>query len=394
MRKLAYLYYLLLTMCLVSCVNDNDHLADDVDDIVENGSGVYGTLSSMEPVKQRKLKSTMSYDYGTKTIIFSWEDGDKIGVFPYMEDNSKTQATYKVTKIVDALRASFEPEDVDRLEITKDTKYFSYFPVKENYDGRSNAVPVSFRDQAQENMVNMKDFYLEGGDQEAYKASEKEAAKHLAKYDLQISTAVSPENGSLYFKYTRLTSIVRLFLKVTDEITYDEIFIINKEADFILDAQMDISATDAASAFTNPTTGHSVSLKLGKASKQVVDGKETTTYEGFKVWKDDATEDKCTLWSNRYNKAYIVLYMTFAPIELKNLSLNSTLYLVGHDKNNNKQYYKATLGKINIVQNKVQQWAPAQMDDPDGAIVPTQVEVEEWLEDTNFDNEGTGTEDW
>ena len=34
------------------------------------------------------------------------------------------------------------------------------------------------------------------------------------------------------------------------------------------------------------------------------------------------------------------------------------------------------------------------MDDPDGAIVPTQVEVEEWLEDTNFDNEGTGTEDW
>ena len=157
---------------------------------------------------------------------------------------------------------------------------------------------------------------------------------------------------------------------------------------------MDISATDAASAFTNPTTGHSVSLKLGKASKQVVNGKETTTYEGFRVWKDDATEDKCTLWSNRYNKAYIVLYMTFAPIELKNLSLNSTLYLVGHDKNNNKQYYKATLGKINIVQNKVQQWAPAQMDDPDGAIVPTQVEVEEWLEDTNFDNEGTGTEDW
>ena len=52
MRKLAYLYYLLLTMCLVSCVNDNDHFADDVDDIVENGSGVYGTLSSMEPVKQ------------------------------------------------------------------------------------------------------------------------------------------------------------------------------------------------------------------------------------------------------------------------------------------------------------------------------------------------------
>ena len=109
-------------MCLVSCVNDNDHLADDVDDIVENGSGVYGTLSSMEPVKQRKLKSTMSYDYGTKTIIFSWEDGDKIGVFPYTEDNSSKQATYKVTKIVDALRASFEPEDATGLEITKDKK--------------------------------------------------------------------------------------------------------------------------------------------------------------------------------------------------------------------------------------------------------------------------------
>ena len=86
--------------------------------------------------------------------------------------------------------------------------------------------------------------------------------------------------------------------------------------------------------------------------------------------------------------------MMFAPIDLKSLGVKSTLYVIGHDSDNNKRYYKATLSKINIAQNKVQQWAPAQMNDPDGAIELTPVQVEEWLEDTNFDNEGTGTDDW
>ncbi|MGN1375869.1 MAG: hypothetical protein ACI4V5_04860 [Prevotella sp.] len=396
MRKIAYLYFLLLTLGFTACTNDDDRITEDVSDIADNGSSLYATLPSTGPVQQGKLRSTISFDDNTKTMVFSWEEGDKIAVFPYKEDNSSTQVLYKIDEIKDAHNATFVQDDADVNygDITKGTTYVSYLPVVQNHEGGSNAIPVTFRNQAQENMVNMKDYYAESSAREDYKASEMKATEHLPKYDFLTSTAESPEDGSLHFQYTRLSSIVRLFLKVTDEITYDEIFIINKEADFILDAQMDISKTDSKEAFTNPTTAHTISLKLGKATKNIVDEQEIITYDGFKVWNDDATDDKCTLWSNRYNKGYIVLYMMFAPIELKNLSVNSTLYLIGHDNNKNKQYYKATLSKINIAQNKIQQWAPAQMDDPDGAIEVTKAEVEEWLEDTNFDNGGTGTDDW
>lgn len=365
----------------MACNHDVDIESTDNSGNVETDEGIYGTLAQIETDAQLQTRSTLSFDYVTKTMLFSWQETDKIGVFPYTADNTSTQSIFNVNKVLSNHKASFKTNDGDvAFNITKGTKYLSYLPVNANNEGGSNSVPVSFRNQVQNNIVDMKNYYAEGSNLEAYKASEVAAGEHLPKYDYQTSTAVSPVDGSLHFEYQRLSSIVRFFLKVTDQITYDEIYVINKEADFILDAKMDVSDSVSSEAFTNPVTSHSVSLKLGE--------------NGFEVWNDTETKNKCVMWSNRYGKAYIVLYMMFAPIDLKSLGVNSTLYVIGHDSDNNKRYYKATLSKINIAQNKVQQWAPAQMGDPDGAIELTPVQVEEWLEDTNFDNEGTGTDDW
>lgn len=377
------IYYILLATILMACNHDVDLESTDNSGNVETDEGVYGTLAQIETDAQVQTRSTLSFDYKTKTMLFSWQETDKIGVFPYTADNPSTQSVFNVDKVLSNHKASFKTNDGDvAFDIKKGTTYLSYLPVYAKNEGGSNSVPVSFRDQVQNNMVDMKNYYAVGSNRKDYEASEVKAGEHLPKYDYQTSTAVSPVDGSLHFEYQRLSSIVRFFLKVTDQITYDEIYVINKEADFIVEAKMDISKSVSADAFTNPVTSHSVSLKLGE--------------NGFKVWDDNdtETENKCVLWSDLYGKAYIVLYMMFAPIDLKSLGVKSTLYVIGHDSDNNKRYYKATLSKINIAQNKVQQWAPDQMNDPDGAIELTPVQVEEWLEDTNFDNEGTGTDDW
>ena len=220
------------------------------------------------------------------------------------------------------------------------------------------------------------------------------ASIHLPKYDYQVSSGAAPRDNHLVFDYTRLSSFVRLYLKVTEEATYDSIIILNKDADFFIDGTMDISKNVSSEAFTPTTTLHYVTLRLGK--KTVVDG--VTKYDGFSIWNDHQTEDdekKCALWSATKNAGYIVAYMAFVPIQLKNLANGCTLYLLGHDDSGNKKYYRATkpLSKYNLEQNKIQQWAPSEhsVDEPI-EVIP--VEVEEWKADMEFSNEGTGTEEW
>ena len=233
------------------------------------------------------------------------------------------------------------------------------------------------------------------GEGKYYKASEEMASKHLPKYDFQVSAGAAPRDNHLVFDYTRLSSFVRLYLKVTEEATYDSIIILNKDADFFIDGTMDISKNVSSEAFTPKTTLHYVTLRLGE---KTTDENGVTKYAGFRIWNDNKApkiEDQCALWSATKNAGYIVAYMAFVPIQLKNLANGCTLYLLGHDKSGNKKYYRAktTLSKYNLEQNKIQQWAPSEhsVDEPI-EVIP--VEVEEWKADMEFSNEGTGTEEW
>ena len=403
MKKTIYILCVLLIFAVVGCVNDLDMtpIGEETVDVTvpeEDGDGVYGNAPVVD-FGDALTRSTLTFDYKTRTLLFSWVMGDLVGVFPDREDNSKSQIAYTVNEMISAHRARFTQVDQDAQpdSINKGEQFVSYKPATENYEGNSTEIPFSFANQYQENPVNMKSYWdtlQVNGEGKYYKESEKMASKHLPKYDFQVSAGAAPRDNHLVFDYTRLSSFVRLYLKVTEEATYDSIIILNKDADFFIDGTMDISKNVSSEAFTPKTKLHYVTLRLGE--KTVENG--VTKYAGFRIWNDHQTEDdenKCALWSATKNAGYIVAYMAFVPIQLKNLANGCTLYLLGHDKSGNKKYYRAktTLSKYNLEQNKIQQWAPSEhsVDEPI-EVIP--VEVEEWKADMEFSNEGTGTEEW
>ena len=402
MKKTIYILYVLLIFAVVGCVNDLDMtpIGEETVDVTvpeEDGDGVYGNAPVVD-FGDALTRSTLTFDYKTRTLLFSWVMGDLVGVFPVQDDNSKSQIVYTVNEMISAHRARFTQKDnAVSPEIKTGNLFVSYKPAKEKYEGKSTEIPFSFANQYQENPVNMKSYWdtlQVNGEGKYYKESEKMASKHLPKYDFQVSAGAAPRDNHLVFDYTRLSSFVRLYLKVKEEATYDSIIILNKDADFFIDGTMDISKNVSSEAFTPKTTLHYVTLRLGE--KTVVDG--VTKYDGFSIWNDHQTEDdekKCALWSATKQAGYIVAYMAFVPIQLKNLANGCTLYLLGHDKSGNKKYYRAktTLSKYNLEQNKIQQWAPSEnsVDEPI-EVIP--VEVEEWKADMEFSNEGTGTEEW
>ena len=402
MKKTIYILYVLLIFAVVGCVNDLDMtpIGEETVDVTvpeEDGDGVYGNAPVVD-FGDALTRSTLTFDYNTRTLLFSWEINDLVGVFPVQDDNSRLQIAYKVNEIISAHRARFTQKDNAVSPVKTGDLFVSYKPAKDNYDGNSSTIPVSFANQYQENPVNMKSYWdtlkVNKGEGKYYKASEEMASIHLPKYDYEVSSGAAPRDNHLVFDYTRLSSFVRLYLKVTEEATYDSIIILNKDADFFIDGTMDISKNVSSKAFTPKTKLHYVTLRLGK--KTVKNG--VTEYAGFKIWNDNKApkiEDQCALWSAEKKAGYIVAYMAFVPIQLKNLANGCTLYLLGHDKSGNKKYYRAKqpLSKYNLEQNKIQQWAPSEhsVDEPI-EVVP--VEVEEWKADMEFSNEGTGTEEW
>lgn len=402
MKKTIYILCVLLIFAVVGCVNDLDMtpIGEETVDVTvpeEDGDGVYGNVPVVD-FGDALTRSTLTFDYNTRTLLFSWEINDLVGVFPDREDNRNSQIEYTVNEMISAHRARFTQKDnAVSPEIKTGNLFVSYKPAKEKYEGKSTEIPVSFANQYQDNPVNMKSYWdnlKENGEGTDYKESEKMASNHLPEYDFQVSSGAAPRDNHLVFDYTRLSSFVRLYLKVKEEATYDSIIILNKDADFFIDGTMDISKNVSSEAFTPKTTLHYVTLRLGK--KTVKNG--VTKYAGFSIWNDHQTEDdenKCTLWSATKNAGYIVAYMAFVPIQLKNLANGCTLYLLGHDDSGNKKYYRAKqpLSKYNLEQNKIQQWAPSEhsVDEPI-EVVP--VEVEEWKADMEFSNEGTGTEEW
>lgn len=404
MKKTIYILYVLLIFAVVGCVNDLDMtpIGEETVDVTvpeEDGDGVYGNAPVVD-FGDALTRSTLTFDYKTRTLLFSWVMGDLVGVFPVQDDNSKSQIVYTVNEMISAHRARFTQVDQDAQpdSINKGEQFVSYKPATENYEGKSSEIPFSFANQYQENPVNMKSYWdtlkVNKGEGKYYKESEKMASKHLPKYDFQVSSGAAPRDNHLVFDYTRLSSFVRLYLKVKEEATYDSIIILNKDADFFIDGTMDISKNVSSAAFTPKTKLHYVTLRLGE--KTVENG--VTKYAGFRIWNDNKApkiEDQCALWSATKNAGYIVAYMAFVPIQLKNLANGCTLYLLGHDDSGNKKYYRAktTLSKYNLEQNKIQQWAPSEhsVDEPI-EVIP--VEVEEWKADMEFSNEGTGTEEW
>lgn len=81
-----------------------------------------------------------------------------------------------------------------------------------------------------------------------------------------------------------------------------------------------------------------------------------------------------------------------APIDLTNVE-NCELYLVAHDSNGNKHYFKATgLSKPNLQPNSFYKWTLIPGEDV--PIEFSDITVEQWREGTTFENNGNGTGTW
>lgn len=397
------LFFLALT--LAGCSFDlTDTSQDDAGSFdIADQKGVFGTLPEMEYNGESNLtRSSLTFDFVKKIMKFSWDDSednkDKIGVLPESGEKNAQQEYILTVKSSD-LNAKFTQEDPDvNYPVGKGSKYYSYRPVVSTHEG-GLLVPVSFLNQKQTESPNMRAYYKREADThgentpnlDTYNESEKAASAHLGNYDFLVASCVAPSDNQLAFSYKRLGAIVRFYIRCPEQVYYDSIQVVNKDANFIIKADMDVTQSNSELAFkNNPVTSHVVSMEFDHLNN-------TGGVHGFNL--DNSNNDN-PYWRDTEEASkkigYIVAYMMFAPIDLKPTNIcQSTLYLIGHDKNNNKKYYQATakLSRITIKQNNVQQWAPAGFG-PDTPIEFIPVDVETWKEGTNFDNNGDGTEDW
>ncbi len=396
MRKnYPYIIALIMSVLVLSCTADIATSEAEDSPISDTGDAVIGIIPEMETDDEDVTRSTLIFSPTLRAMTFAWEQTDAIGVFPYESAGiATTQHKFGILPTeINGLSAKFKNDDDAVQMLAKGKQYVSYSPFS-TVDENKNAVHATFRNQIQKESVNM-DAYYKRADSDmmnAYLESEAKASAHLGKYDYMVSSATAPVDGKASFHFTRLGSIVRFYLRIPAEGYYDSIQVINKDADFIIDADLDITKSDAAKAFVKPVTSHIVSLAFRKDVKD--ESGNVTGQNGFDLYYTENNQyyDK----RSSVKRGYIIAYMMFAPINLKDDKIGqSTLYLLGHDKSGNKTYYRAKdkLSKINIAQNKTQQWAPAQLEN-DQPIDFVPVEVEIWKDDTNFDNNGTGTDEW
>lgn len=396
MRKnYPYIIALIMSVLVLSCTADIATSEAEDSPISDTGDAVIGIIPEMETDDEDVTRSTLIFSPTLRAMTFAWEQTDAIGVFPYESAGiaTKQQRFGILPTEINGLSAKFKNDD-DAVQMRKGKQYVSYSPFS-TVDENRNAVHATFRNQIQKESVNM-DAYYKRADSDmmnAYLESEAKASAHLGKYDYMVSSATAPVDGKASFHFTRLGSIVRFYLRIPAQGYYDSIQVINKDANFIIDADLDITKSDAAKAFVKPVTSHIVSLAFRKDVKD--ESGNVTGQNGFDLYKTD-NNPYYGKPSSGDRRGYIIAYMMFAPINLKDDNIGqSTLYLLGHDESGNRTYYRAKdkLSKINIAQNKTQQWAPAQLEN-DQPIDFVPVEVEIWKDDTNFDNNGTGTDEW
>lgn len=408
MKTIYTLFAIVLPLVLAGCAAD--HADITTDGAGERGLCEYEGVTGSKPMPEyygTATRATLAFNVVTSKLEFKWEKEDKVGVFAVRTDANGTesvpaqsQTEFVVNELVSDLNVKFRISDEDFL-IKANTKYHSYSPYRK-HDG-NNILPVKYTGQKQTESPDINAYYNWQVNKDAedaqtnltnYSASEAAASAHLSAYDYLVSSAVSPRDNVLHLQFVRLNAIVRFFLKVPEAVIYDSMQVVNKDADFIVAADIDITkqksnydaTTDPDYTFSNIRTSHIVSLEFDHKGN-------TAPTHGL-----DLTNENSNYYIQAKNPkpGYIIAYMMFAPINLKSDDIsNSTLYLIGHDSHGNKKYYRATtqLAKLAIGQNKFLQWTYTQTFNED-PIEFEPVEMQTWKDDTTFSNDGGGTEGW
>ena len=205
-RKVTKLFCTIISFCAIllftACATDN--LADS-----QNPASIYpGTLTaSVSEFKQDgedadDTRSSLTYDNDSKTMLFSWEEGDKLMLMSksaaMSASDNMTCAEYKLKSFVDDNTAVFSGGGF-RLSDSDD--YFAFTPydalIKDNrMQDVSAPVELSYEGQTQTSNYN---------------------SDHIGNYDFMTSMSCLGDDGRITFGFSHLSAVLRIKMKISDD---------------------------------------------------------------------------------------------------------------------------------------------------------------------------------
>lgn len=351
MKKIFTYMTLMAAVVLTACSDDDIAKSSSVTDSLDKYS-VLGTMASVAVFEEGTgdndaviSKSQLYYDRVNNQLKFNWTKPestdpeydakvDHIGIFAQAETEvaKKIQMDFKLDPDEDVqeqgstVTGAFIYSDQDVNPITGDKLYYTYSPfitkTEETGDFTYEAVPVSYSGQVQKANEQM-GYYFNGtpGALASFLESEKAATEHLSKFDYMVSDATATAGSHVHFNYSHVASIVRFYMICPSEadhnIFYDSLQVYNSQANFTVDATMNLEEK----TLTPTKTSHVMTLGFHPAIDMTCNNKHDSS---------DPDEQKISYyWKEDGSRGYIMAYMMVAPINLKNLTEQSTLYLIG-----------------------------------------------------------------
>lgn len=367
-QKNIYISIALATM-MASCSQE----------VIQETSGydheVYATIPELIDgnAAETLTRSTLTYDSSSKKMLFKWEDGDQIGVFPINSDPSKRQQKmFELKTGAGSSMGEFDSFDTQLRTISKDRSYIAFRPYTTEDD--YSTLNMDYGSQTAKAFPKMK--YNPGfsgnpnADASKYNASEAAASAHLGSVDYMVSDpVVATEDAHCGFQFQRMGAIVRFYMKSPKEMIYDGIQLVAKGKKFTIKGMLKADTKTIVPV----TTSNAMNLTFSPA----LDMRSNTSEYHYK------------------EKGYIVSYMMVAPVNLSEAE-EVSIYLKGHI-GSTSYYYKAKgdIKKPNLTANMFYQWTSADNDD-DPAIRFDEISVQDWEADVTYGNgeEGTGTGNW
>ena len=366
LRYKSHIVLLAIAAMMASCSQDV------IEDTVYHGDEIYATLPELEDGNVM-TRSSLIYDSGEKKMYFTWDSNDKIGVFAVNADASRRQQVpFNISEGAGSIAGVFVSADPGVRTIEKGKQYIGFRPCSKEDD--YSKLDVKYSGQTAKAFPKMKYFPFEGNanaNADEYKASEAAASAHLSEADYMASLKDEAEvDGHCAFQFKRIGAVVRFYLKCPMNVVYEGIQLVAKGKQFVLTGVL-----DAEKRTIEPmTTSSAMDLRFSPTL--------------------DMTDTSSEYYYN--GTGYIVSYMMIAPIDLRDAG-DISIYLKGHDGNNNTVYYKSTgeLEKPNLTANMFYQWT-SKDNSGDPAIVFDHITAQDWERDVIYSNgeEGTGTGNW
>ena len=366
----AYIGLLAIAAMMASCSQDVIE-----GDAVYEGE-VYATLPELD-YDNMVTRSSLIYNYSEKKMHFSWDSGDKIGVFAVNNDPARRQQIqYDLKKGAGTMAGSFDSYDTDvQAAIEKDKSYLAFRPYSKV--GNYAKLNVKYDEQTAKAYPKMKYFPFSGNanaNADKYNASEVAASAHLTDADYMVAPpVVASVDHHCAFEFKRIGAVVRFYLKSPRPMVYDGIQLVAKGKQFVLSGMLDAQTR----VITPVTTSNAMFL----------------TFSSPLELRTDVSSSAADYYYN--GAGYIVSYMMIAPIDLRDAQ-DISIYLKGHDSNGT-YYFKSQgeLEKPNLTANMFYQWTSGE-NNGDPAIIFDHISVQDWERDVVYSNgeEGTGTSAW